>query len=144
MAERRPRFPADCAQREKLTADFLRAVSEGDMPALIETLTDDVTVFSDGGGKANAARKPVVGRDKVALFLTNLARLAPEGTSFRIEPINGQPGIVTLVDGAVENVVTFDFADSAIRAIYIVVNPDKLRPVASTLFGTDPTRDQLR
>ena len=54
------------------------------------------------------------------------------GTSFRIEPINGQPGIVTLIDGAVRNVVTFDFADSAIRTIYIVVNPDKLRPVASS------------
>ena len=139
MAERRPRFEADRAQRERLTADFLRAVSEGDMPALIETLTDDVTVFSDGGGKVNAARKPVVGRDKVALFLTNLARLAPAGTSFRIESINGQPGIVTLIDGVVQNVVTFDFTDSAIRAIYIVVNPDKLRPVASSLSSIDPS-----
>ena len=99
-------------------------------------------MFSDGGGKVNAARKPVVGRDKAALFLTNLARLAPAGTSFRIEPINGLPGIVTLVDGEVRNVVTFHFADSGIRAIYIVVNPDKLRPVASTLSGTTPTQDQ--
>jgi RNA polymerase sigma-70 factor (ECF subfamily) len=136
MAERRPRFTADRAQRERLTADFLRAVSEGDMPALIETLTDDVTVFSDGGGKVNAARKPVVGRDKVVLFLTNLARLAPQGTSFRIESINGEPGIVTLINGAVQNVVTFDFADSAIRAVYIVVNPDKLGTVASSLSTT--------
>ena len=133
MAERRPRFEADQAQRERLTVDFLRAVSEGDMPALIETLTHDVTVFSDGGGKVNAARKPVVGRDKVALFLTNLARLAPQATSFRVEAINGQLGIVTLIDGAVTNVITFDFADSGIRTIYIVVNPDKLRPVASAL-----------
>jgi len=142
MAERRPRFTADRAQRERLTADFLRAVSEGDMPALIETLTDDVTVFSDGGGKVNAARKPVVGRDKVALFLTNIVRLAPAGTSFRIEPINGEPGIVTLVDGAVRNVVTFDFADSAISAVYIVVNPDKLGTVASSLSRTRSTEDQ--
>jgi RNA polymerase sigma-70 factor, ECF subfamily len=144
MAERRPRFTADHAQRERLTADFLRAVSEGDMPALIETLTDDVTVFSDGGGKVNAARKPVVGREKVALFLTNIVRLAPAGTSFRIEPINGEPGIVTLIDGAVRNVVTFDFADSAISAVYIVVNPDKLGTVASSLSGTPSTEDQAR
>jgi RNA polymerase sigma-70 factor (ECF subfamily) len=142
MAERRPRFTADRAQRERLTADFLRAVSAGDMPALIQTLTDDVIVYSDGGGKVSAARKPVVGRDKVALFLTNIVRLAPEGTRFRVEPINGQPGIVTLIDGAVRNVVTFDFADSAIRAIYIVVNPDKLRPVASILSGTNLTKDR--
>jgi RNA polymerase sigma-70 factor, ECF subfamily len=144
ITERRPRFEADRAQRERLTADFLRAVSEGDMPALIETLTDDVTVFSDGGGKVNAARKPVVGRAKVALFLTNVVRLAPAGTNFRIEPINGEPGIVTLIDGAVRNVVTFDFADSAISAVYIVVNPDKLGTVASSLSGTRSTEDLAR
>jgi RNA polymerase sigma-70 factor (ECF subfamily) len=144
ITERRPRFEADRVQRERLTADFLRAVSEGDMPALIETLTDDVTVFSDGGGKVNAARKPVVGREKVALFLTNIVRLAPAGTRFRIEPINGEPGIVTLIDGVVRNVVTFDFANSAISAVYIVVNPDKLGTVASCLSGTRSTEDQVR
>jgi len=144
MAERRPRFTADRAQQERLTADFLRAVSEGDLPALIETLTDDVTVFSDGGGKVNAARKPVAGRDKVALFLTNLARLAPHGTSFRMEPINGQPGIITLINGAVQNVVTFDFADSAISSIYIVVNPEKLLSLPSALSGSGPSEDQTQ
>jgi RNA polymerase sigma-70 factor, ECF subfamily len=138
ISERRPRFEADRTQREQLTADFLRAVSEGDMPGLIKTLTDDATVFSDGGGKANAARKPVVGRDKVALFLTNLVRLAPAKTSFRIDSINGQPGIVTLIDGVVQNVVTFDFTGSAIRTIYIVVNPDKLRHVSTALSSTIP------
>jgi RNA polymerase sigma-70 factor, ECF subfamily len=144
MAERRPRYTADRAQQERLTANFLRAVSEGDMPSLIETLTDDVTVFSDGGGKVNAARKPVVGRSKVAKFLTNIVRLAPAGTSFRIEPINGQPGIVTLIDGAVQNVVTFEFADSAIRAVYVVVNPDKLATVASAMSSSEPTADQTQ
>jgi RNA polymerase sigma-70 factor (ECF subfamily) len=144
ITERRPRFEADRGQQERLTADFLRAVTDGDMLGLIETLTDDVTLFSDGGGKVNAARKPVAGRDKVALFLTNLVRLAPAGTSFRVESINGQPGIVTLISGMVQNVVTFDFADSAISAIYIVVNPDKLRPVASALSGAIPAAEETR
>ena len=144
IAERRPRFEADRIQQERLTAEFMRAVSTGDMPGLIATLTDDVTLFSDGGGKVNAARKPVAGRDKVALFLTNLVRLAPVGTSFRIEPINGQAGIVTLIAGVVRNVVTFDFTDSAIRAIYIIVNPDKLRPVASSLSGAIDIEEETR
>ena len=96
-------------------------------------LTEDVTVFSDGGGKVNAARKPVVGRDKVALFLTNVRRLAPAGTTFLLQPINGQPGLVTIVDGVIQNAVTFDFAESGIRTIYIVVNPDKLKAISATL-----------
>jgi hypothetical protein len=44
----------------------------------------------------------------------------------------------------VRNVVTFDFADSAISAVYIVVNPDKLGTVASSLSGTRSTEDQAR
>jgi len=133
MAERRPRYSASQEQRDHLTEEVLHAVSDGDMPRLIAALTEDATVYSDGGGKVTAARKPVVGRDKAALFLTNIRRLAPEGTTFRIEPINGQPGIVTSIDGHVVNVVTFDYTDTGIRSIYIVVNPDKLGRVASAI-----------
>jgi RNA polymerase sigma-70 factor (ECF subfamily) len=133
MAERRPRFASDPDQRQRLTEVFLRATDEGDMLALIETLTDDVVVFSDGGGKVTAARKPVVGREKVALFLTNLRRLAPQGTSFLLQPVNGQPGVVTVINGVIRNVITFDFAESGIRTIYIVVNPDKLQAISATL-----------
>jgi RNA polymerase sigma-70 factor (ECF subfamily) len=138
MAERRPRFTLDPEHQRLLTTQFLRAADEGNMPALIETLAEDVVVYSDGGGKVNAARKPVVGRDRVAQFLTNLRRLAPEDTTFRVEAINGQPGIVTLVAGAVVNVVTFDFAESGIRTIYIVVNPDKLERFASSIAARLP------
>jgi RNA polymerase sigma-70 factor, ECF subfamily len=131
----RPRFAADTEQRNRLIERFLAAVTDGAMDALIETLSADVTVFSDGGGKVNAARKPVVGRDKVALFLTNLRRMAPEGTRFALAPINGQSGIVTTIEGAVHNVVTFEVDESGIRTIYIVVNPDKLRRVAAAMAG---------
>lgn len=122
----RPRFASDAEQHRRLTEHFLAAVVDGDMSALIETLADDVTLVSDGGGKVNAARKPVAGRDKVALFLTNLRRLAPAETRFSLAPINGQMGIVTTIDGAVRNVVTFDVDETGIRTIYIVVNPEKL------------------
>jgi RNA polymerase sigma-70 factor (ECF subfamily) len=137
MAERRPRYSASQEQREHLTAEFLHAVSDGDMPRLIAALTEDATIYSDGGGKATAARKPVVGREKAALFLTNIRRRAPQGTASRIEPINGQPGIVTSVDGRVVNVVTFDFTAAGIRSIYIVVNPDKLQRVAAAMARHD-------
>jgi RNA polymerase sigma-70 factor (ECF subfamily) len=141
VADRRPRFAADAEQHRQLTAEFMRAVSDGDMPGLIATLTEDVTIYSDGGGKVNAARKPVVGRDKVVLFLTNLMRLTPEGTQFRLETINGQPGVVTLIDGRVANVVSFEFTEAGIGTIYIVVNPDKLGPVAAALTDALPAAE---
>lgn len=130
IAEHRPRFEADQEQRTRLTQRFVQAVSEGNMAALIETLTADATLFSDGGGKVNAARKPVIGAEKIALFLTNLMKLAPASTRLQIDTVNGQPGILTLVDGRIQNVVTFDFTEAGIRSIFIVVNPEKLTRIA--------------
>jgi RNA polymerase sigma-70 factor (ECF subfamily) len=138
MAERRPRFTADPGQQERLTTQFLRAADEGDLPGLIATLTEDATVYADGGGKVSAARKPVVSREKAAPFLIKLRRLAPADAVFRVEAINGQPGIVTIIDGQIHNVLTFEFTDAGIRSVFIVVNPDKLQNVAATLTGMPP------
>ena len=133
MSDRRPRFPADPSHRDRLTALFAHAVSEGDMPALLETLAEDVVIYSDGGGKVTAARKPVIGRDKVATFLTGIRKLGPDDLEFRIESINGQPGIVTVWNGHIFNVTTFDITESGIGAIYVMVNPEKLQPIADSL-----------
>ena len=136
---RRPRFTASPEQQERLTERFLHAVTEGDLPSLIDSLAKDVTVWSDGGGKVNAARKPVLGREKVARFFLGLMRNAPDGLAFRVTRVNGQPGIVTYADGQPRNVVTLDVADDGIRAFYIVVNPDKLRSVPPLAEGTGLT-----
>ena len=82
IAERRPRFTPPSDQQERLLAGFLRACGEGDLPALLATLAEDVTVWSDGGGKVQAARRPVEGREKVARFLLGLTKLAPAGLVF--------------------------------------------------------------
>jgi RNA polymerase sigma-70 factor (ECF subfamily) len=136
MSDRRPRFTSSPEQRELLANRFMHAVAEGDMPGLIETLTADATVFSDGGGKIFAARKPVVGRDKVATFLTRVARPGLEQSTFSFQVINGQPGALLLIDGMLKSVMTFDFTDEGIRSIYVILNPDKLRPIAESLSLT--------
>ena len=130
MAERRPRFPADPRRRDQLTAKFKQAVSEGDMPALITLLAEDVTLVSDGGGMVGAARKPIIGRGPVATFLRNVYRLTGRGLELRVESINGQPSLLTLFEGSLFSVATFDFSDETIRNVYIVLNPAKLHPVA--------------
>lgn len=122
----RPRFAASADHQQRLTERFVRACQDGDLPGLIACLAADVTVWSDGGGKVNAARKPVIGRDKVAGFLLNIMRQAPPGTDLRPTVVNGGPGFVTVVDGQTRNVATLALDRDGIRAIYVVVNPDKL------------------
>ncbi len=129
VAEGRPRFSPPAEQRERLTAQFMAAVEAGDVAGLAAVLADDVVVWSDGGGKAFAARKPVVGRDKVAMFLTRITRNAPPDTAIVPRTVNGQPGFLTLIGGVPHNAISLDVADGAVRAVYVVVNPDKLRRI---------------
>lgn len=133
MVARRPRYEVDEEQRERLTTRFIEAVSNGDMAALTAVLADDVVITADGGGKVHAARKPIVGRDLVSTFLLRLRTILPVTPEMRPQAINGEPGVLTMIDGAIGNAVTFDFDADRITRIYIQVNPDKLEPLAAAL-----------
>lgn len=141
MVARRPRYDVDDAQRELLTSRFIQAVSDGDMAALTATLAHDVVITSDGGGKVLAARKPVVGRDKVTTFLLKIRKLSPVEPEMRLLEINGQSGAVTLIDGAIRNAATFEMDGDHITRIYIVANPDKLAALAAAMHV--PVSQQL-
>jgi len=129
LAEARPRYPVPPERQRGLARQFGQALGEGDVEGLLALLADDVTVYSDGGGKVAAARRPVHGAVAVATFLTGILRLAPPGLEIREATINGRPGLLTTVDGQPRNVVSLAVAGERIRAIYIMVNPDKLTHV---------------
>ena len=42
--------------------------------------------------------------------------------------VNGQPGLVTEQDGRIVTVFAFEVAGDLIRHIWVVRNPEKLRP----------------
>ena len=125
----RPRFRASPAQQARLTDGFVRACAEGDLSALMATLADDVTLWSDGGAKARAARRPLHGAEQVARFLLGIVRNAPPGLVRRVARVNGQPGIVLSLAGRPFGVVALEIAEDRIQAVRIVVNPDKLGAV---------------
>ncbi len=128
VADNRPRFDTSAERRDELLRTFLEATSEGDLSALVAVLAEDVTLRSDGGGKAAAALNPIEGPDRVARFLVGVTKKFREvyGT-VRFAEINGQPGAITYVDGEPASVVTFEIAEGLIRNVFIVRNPDKLR-----------------
>ena len=126
IASRRPRFKATSEQREELTLRFMAASAAGDLDGLMELLTQDISLYSDGGGRASAARKPIYGASKVARFLIGVVKKAPESAIARIVNVNGQPAIALYEDDRPFTVVTIDVAGDEIQGIHIVVNPDKL------------------
>ena len=58
---------------DELCQRLVGAVAAGDVGQVMAVLADDVVHLSDGGADHRAARKPVLGRDRVARLLANLA-----------------------------------------------------------------------
>jgi RNA polymerase sigma-70 factor (TIGR02957 family) len=125
VAAARKRFTAPPEQRQKLLERFLAATLDGDVPALEGMLAEDVVAWADGGGKAQASRRPLFGREEV---LRNLLALAKFAQRIRLTPdmVNGEPAVVVYLDGKLAGVTVPEFAGDRIVAIRTVANPDKL------------------
>ena len=131
MDDGRPRFEADRREREELAARFFDALRDGDVDGLRELLAADVEIVGDGGGKAPAFARSVLGADNVARVLaSNFPALAKVDASVEPRDVNGQPGaILRDRDGKVVGTLTLDALGGRIQTIRSVVNPDKLRHV---------------
>ncbi len=127
VAGGKPRFEAAPEQYERLALRFMRAVNDGDVATLVESLTEDAALYTDHGGKAAAARRTITSADKVARFLVGVTeRFSPDDARSVIQTINGRPGVVVYSRGRAVTAISFDVTDGRIANIYVVRNPDKL------------------
>jgi RNA polymerase sigma-70 factor (ECF subfamily) len=128
-----PRFTAAPDEQARLTERFAAACREGDLGGLMALLSQEITLWTDGGGVVHAARNPIHGPNAVARFLLGVLGKVPEGFTARVDEVNGRPGIVTEQDGQLSGALSLDIADWRIQGIYLVVNPEKLH--ASLVAG---------
>src|SRR5262245_20196277 len=138
LAKRRPRLTGTASSRREVAERFARAFASGDGPALTSLLAADVGMWSDGGGKVSAARRPLIGRDHVLKFLLGIHRTAQQmeavrDVSLRIEDVNAEPALVVRVGARVESIFVFSVDDHAITGIRVVRNPDKLARITRQL-----------
>jgi RNA polymerase sigma-70 factor, ECF subfamily len=128
VTERRPRFAASREDHQRLLTQFLTAVTAGDLDGMRSMLAADATAWSDGGGKAAAARNPIHGADDIARFFAGLAKkMAPDMVP-EVAEVNGWPALILRApDGSAVNVLTIETDGERIYNIHSVANPDKLR-----------------
>ncbi|WP_078555267.1 RNA polymerase sigma-70 factor [Bacillus alkalicellulosilyticus] len=105
---------------------FIQSFQMHNTSALLELITDDVILYSDGGGKVNAAIRPIVSRDHVMAFLYAIIKKAPEGFYFEVKNVNYQPAIVFYINGKIQSILSLYISNDKINEIYITLNPDKL------------------
>ena len=129
LADQRPRFESSPEAHSHLLTQFMETCLEGDLPGLVNLLTDDITLWSDGGGKAHAARRPIYGADNVARFLLGITKKAPAGMVVRLTQVNHQPALIIYRNDQPIVVMLFDIVAEKFQAIRSVLNPDKLQSI---------------
>ncbi|TDP89211.1 RNA polymerase sigma-70 factor [Labedaea rhizosphaerae] len=129
----RPRFSADPKLARDLLDRFLDAAAKGAMAELESLLAQDVVSTADGGGKATAARRPILGRAKVARYLTGTAWDRFPDLRYEHLEVNGQPAIIGRSGDTVLGLLLATESDGRLAAFHIVANPDKLAFLARQL-----------
>ncbi|MFB9679760.1 RNA polymerase sigma-70 factor [Streptosporangium vulgare] len=121
-----PRFDAPGEQRRRIVERFLTAADSGDLAGLERLLADDVVAWADGGGKVNAALRPVAGRERVVRYLAGLAAKSGQGVEFGHADLNGQEAVLARRGGELVAVFVFEVSGGMIGGVRTVLNPEKL------------------
>lgn len=123
VAARRPRMQVDPDEQQAVVSKFLDAMVTGDVQGLMTVLAPDVVVIADGGGVVPAARRPIIGADKLAMYLPIL--VATPGFAASAVWLNGMPGIRVTVDAGTV-AMSLVVEEGQVTRIYAINNPHKL------------------
>ncbi|WP_019929100.1 RNA polymerase sigma factor SigJ [Nocardia sp. BMG111209] len=132
QARRRRCDPGDAARIARITEQFTTAATTGDTRGLLALLAPDATWIADSGGKAITVRRPVIGAQQVARYLTGLFEKSRTMPDLRIEMVayNNTPALAAYLGDHLEGLYLMEIADGRIATFYAIRNPDKLATVA--------------
>ncbi|MDQ4504315.1 RNA polymerase sigma-70 factor [Sinomonas sp. ASV322] len=130
---RRPRQAVSARETRAALASMQHAVETGDLRRLLDVLAPDVVYMGDGGGLRQAARRPIVGADKVVRML--VGGFAKTRATVTTEPttVNGSPALVFRLNGELDGVLTVRVEQGRVTGAYYVRNPEKLTRVESEI-----------
>ena len=124
--------PVSQPEHRRLLNAFLAAARIGDVGALEKLLSTDVVSFTDGGGVRQAARIPVLGRERVAQFVGAFAGHFWTGASIHEVVINGATGFALRRDDETFALLSITASESGIDQLLWMMNPQKISTVTVT------------
>jgi RNA polymerase sigma-70 factor (ECF subfamily) len=122
----RPRFEVSEDAHRQLVERYVRAVQSRDAGQIASLLAPEAVFISDGGGKMWAARRPVVGRDRIIRLELGVLRKLTGQFTLQLAEVNGRAGALAVLDGRPFAVTSFETNGTHILSVMRVLNPDKL------------------
>lgn len=114
-------------QKNKSVVDrFIQAFQNQQTETLLELISENVTLYSDGGGKVKAALRPITSFHSCLAFFNGIIKKATGDIGLEISNINHQPAIVIYMNGFLYGIISFYIVQDQISEFYMTINPDKL------------------
>ncbi len=129
-------IPESNIEAKPLVEAFFEALESGETSALHQLLREDVTAYTDGGGRVSAAVIPLRGKDMVIQVFSHLAKKNAGQLSITWANVNGQWGVIFYEASSsfpakrIDSVITFELDSGKISNIFVMRNPDKLKAFA--------------
>lgn len=124
-----PRQPVDAATHAEVTERFRAAAASGSLEPLVALLAPDAVLVSDGGGRRQAALRPIEGREKILRFFAGVWPKLGPAPEVGLAQVNGEAAITVAVDGELDSVVVLELDGPLVRRVLLIRNPDKLHGV---------------
>jgi RNA polymerase sigma-70 factor (ECF subfamily) len=136
LATERRLLEASTEQHERLLEAFLRAVTGGDVEAVVRLLANDAVLVTDGGpdgrsvdGRRNLPR-PLEGPSRIATFIVSTYARSDRTPRLERRDLNGQPAVVLWADDQLLGAMLLAIADDRIARVYFHADVRRLRHAA--------------
>lgn len=106
---------------------YLSVIQRGDARQLEQFLHDEITLISDGGGKAIAATRELLGMHAVTTFLQGVYNKTYHLLRAEIQEINHEPAVLYYQGDQLVTCMILSIEAGQIQHFYLMRNPDKLR-----------------
>lgn len=117
----------DKTTKARLLEGLLGVSQENGLTQLINLLKEDITLYSDGGGKVSAAMKPIFGAANCMKFLMGLFKKRGAELILAVTTVNGEPALqMNTLKGDLDTIVVFGLDNFQINQLFFIRNPDKL------------------
>jgi RNA polymerase sigma-70 factor (ECF subfamily) len=116
----------DYEKNKSLILRFIEAFQTKNTTELLKLVSEEVILYSDGGGIVKAAIRPIVSSRNVLSFIFGIIKKMPDDFIFEVKRINGQPAVVNRINGELHSVISFYIINERIKEIYMLLNPEKL------------------
>lgn len=116
------------AASRSLLHQLTEAILAVDIEKATKLLMSDVQCTSDGGSHVSAAKKVIIGQERVYKFLKAIyGKYLPNFAVTHFTTINHQPSILFRLHGKVFRCIVFEMKNEVIQKVFVIVNPEKLQ-----------------